>query len=156
MISNRNMKKIAYGLIGFVIFILIGFFIYGGFFIILEEIFRVRFNYGFIARFGVWIILAFGIFGYHTFASEKFSNSLISKYVVKIKKKIDLTNKYVRVYLVSWLLYDFLYIIYLFSAEPYGYRIRGDEWLAVLSWMFLLPMVLVGFVLLYKWALKGK
>ena len=150
------MKKIAYGLIGFVIFILIGFFIYGGFFIILEEIFKVRFNYGFIARFGVWIILAFGIFGYHTFASEKFSNSLISKYVVKIKKKIDLTNKYVRVYLVSWLLYDFLYIIYLFSAEPYGYRIRGDEWLAVLSWMFLLPMVLVGFVLLYKWALKGK
>ena len=150
------MKKIAYGLIGFVIFILIGFFIYGGFFVILEEIFRVRFNYGFIARFGVWIILAFGIFGYHTFASEKFSNSLISKYVVKIKKKIDLTNKYVRVYLVSWLLYDFLYIIYLFSAEPYGYRIRGDEWLAVLSWMFLLPMVLVGFVLLYKWALKGK
>ena len=150
------MKKIAYGLIGFVIFILIGFFIYGGFFIILEEIFRVRFNYGLIARFGVWIILAFGIFGYHTFASEKFSNSLISKYVVKIKKKIDLTNKYVRVYLVSWLLYDFLYIIYLFSAEPYGYRIRGDEWLAVLSWMFLLPMVLVGFVLLYKWALKGK
>ena len=150
------MKKIAYGLIGFVIFILIGFFIYGGFFIILEEIFKVRFNYGFIARFGVWIILAFGIFGYHTFASEKFSNSLISKYVVKIKKKIDLTNKYVRVYLVSWLLYDFLYIIYLFSAEPYGYRIRGDEWLAVLSWMFLLPMVFVGFVLLYKWALKGK
>ena len=150
------MKKIAYGLIGFVIFILIGFFIYGGFFVILEEIFRVRFNYGFIARFGVWIILAFGIFGYHSFASEKFSNSLISKYVVKIKKKIDLTNKYVRVYLVSWLLYDFLYIIYLFSAEPYGYRIRGDEWLAVLSWMFLLPMVLVGFVLLYKWALKGK
>ena len=150
------MKKIAYGLIGFVIFILIGFFIYSGFFIILEEIFRVRFNYGFIARFGVWIILAFGIFGYHTFASEKFSNSLISKYVVKIKKKIDLTNKYVRVYLVSWLLYDFLYIIYLFSAEPYGGRIRGDEWLAVLSWMFLLPVVLVGFVLLYKWALKGK
>tara|TARA_B100000029_G_C16910500_1_gene717546 strand:- start:37 stop:489 length:453 start_codon:yes stop_codon:yes gene_type:complete len=150
------MKKIAYGLIGFVIFILIGFFIYGGFFIILEEIFRVRFNYGFIARLGIWIILAFGIFGYHSFASEKFSNSLISKYVVKIKKKIDLTNKYVRVYLVSWLLYDFLYIIYLFSAEPYGYRIRGDEWLAVLSWMFLLPMVLVGFVLLYKWALKGK
>ena len=150
------MKKIAYGLIGFVIFILIGFFIYGGFFVILEEIFRVRFNYGFIARLGIWIILAFGIFGYHTFASEKFSNSLISKYVVKIKKKIDLTNKYVRVYLVSWLLYDFLYIIYLFSAEPYGYRIRGDEWLAVLSWMFLLPMVLVGFVLLYKWALKGK
>ena len=150
------MKKIAYGLIGFVIFILIGFFIYGGFFIILEEIFRVRFNYGFIARLGVWIILAFGIFGYHSFASEKFSNSLISKYVVKIKKKIDLTNKYVRVYLVSWLLYDFIYIIYLFSAEPYGYRIRGDEWLAVLSWMFLLPMVLVGFVLLYKWALKGK
>ena len=150
------MKKIAYGLIGFVIFILIGFFIYGGFFVILEEIFRVRFNYGFIARLGVWIILAFGIFGYHSFASEKFSNSLISKYVVKIKKKIDLTNKYVRVYLVSWLLYDFLYIIYLFSAEPYGYRIRGDEWLAVLSWMFLLPMVLVGFVLLYKWALKGK
>ena len=150
------MKKIAYGLIGFVIFILIGFFIYGGFFVILEEIFRVRFNYGFIARLGVWLILAFGIFGYHTFASEKFSNSLISKYVVKIKKKIDLTNKYVRVYLVSWLLYDFLYIIYLFSAEPYGYRIRGDEWLAVLSWMFLLPMVLVGFVLLYKWALKGK
>ena len=150
------MKKIAYGLIGFVIFILIGFFIYGGFFVILEEIFRVRFNYGFIARLGVWIILAFGIFGYHSFASEKFSNSLISKYVVKIKKKIDLTNKYVRVYLVSWLLYDFLYIIYLFSAEPYGYRIQGDEWLAVLSWMFLLPMVLVGFVLLYKWALKGK
>ena len=150
------MKKIAYGLIGFVIFILIGFFIYGGFFVILEEIFRVRFNYGFIARLGVWLILAFGIFGYHTFASEKFSNSLISKYVVKIKKKIDLTNKYVRVYLVSWLLYDFIYIIYLFSAEPYGYRIRGDEWLAVLSWMFLLPMVLVGFVLLYKWALKGK
>ena len=150
------MKKIAYGLIGFVIFILIGFFIYGGFFVILEEIFRVRFNYGFIARLGIWIILAFGIFGYHSFASEKFSNSLISKYVVKIKKKIDLTNKYVRVYLVSWLLYDFLYIIYLFSAEPYGYRIRGDEWLAVLSWMFLLPMVLVGFVLLYKWALKGK
>ena len=150
------MKKIAYGLIGFVIFILIGFFIYGGFFVILEEIFRVRFNYGFIARLGVWLIIAFGIFGYHTFASEKFSNSLISKYVVKIKKKIDLTNKYVRVYLVSWLLYDFLYIIYLFSAEPYGYRIRGDEWLAVLSWMFLLPMVLVGFVLLYKWALKGK
>ena len=150
------MKKIAYGLIGFVIFILIGFFIYSGFFIILEEIFRVRFNYGFIARLGVWLILAFGIFGYHSFASEKFSNSLISKYVVKIKKKIDLTNKYVRVYLVSWLLYDFLYIIYLFSAEPYGYRIRGDEWLAVLSWMFLLPMVLVGFVLLYKWALKGK
>jgi len=150
------MKKFAYGFIGFVIFILIGFFIYSGFFIILEEIFRVRFNYGFIARFGVWIILAFGIFGYHTFASEKFSNSLISKYVVKIKKKIDLTNKYVRVYLVSWLLYDFLYIIYLFSAEPYGYRIRGDEWLAVLSWMFLLPVVLVGFVLLYKWALKGK
>ena len=150
------MKKIAYGLIGFVIFILIGFFIYGGFFVILEEIFRVRFNHGFIARLGVWLILAFGIFGYHTFASEKFSNSLISKYVVKIKKKIDLTNKYVRVYLVSWLLYDFLYIIYLFSAEPYGYRIRGDEWLAVLSWMFLLPMVLVGFVLLYKWALKGK
>ena len=150
------MKKIAYGLIGFVIFILIGFFIYGGFFVILEEIFRVRFNYGFIARLGIWIILAFGIFGYHTFASEKFSNSLISKYVVKIKKKIDLTNKYVRVYLVSWLLYDFIYIIYLFSAEPYGYRIRGDEWLAVLSWMFLLPMVLVGFVLLYKWALKGK
>tara|TARA_A100001234_G_C12357526_1_gene272640 strand:+ start:88 stop:540 length:453 start_codon:yes stop_codon:yes gene_type:complete len=150
------MKKIAYGLIGFVIFILIGFFIYGGFFVILEEIFRVRFNYGFIARLGIWIILAFGIFGYHSFASEKFSNSLISKYVVKIKKKIDLTNKYVRVYLVSWLLYDFIYIIYLFSAEPYGYRIRGDEWLAVLSWMFLLPMVLVGFVLLYKWALKGK
>mgnify|MGYP001355301122 FL=1 len=150
------MKKIAYGLIGFVIFILIGFFIYGGFFVILEEIFRVRFNYGFIARLGVWLILAFGIFGYHTFASEKFSNSLISKYVVKIKKKIDLTNKYVRVYLVSWLLYDFLYIIYLFSAEPYGYRIQGDEWLAVLSWMFLLPMVFVGFVLLYKWALKGK
>ena len=150
------MKKIAYGLIGFVIFILIGFFIYGGFFVILEEIFRVRFNYGFIARLGIWIILAFGIFGYHSFASEKFSNSLISKYVVKIKKKIDLTNKYVRVYLVSWLLYDFLYIIYLFSAEPYGYRIRGDEWLAVLSWMFLLPMVFVGFVLLYKWALKGK
>ena len=150
------MKKIAYGLIGFVIFILIGFFIYGGFFVILEEIFRVRFNHGFIARLGVWLILAFGIFGYHTFASEKFSNSLISKYVVKIKKKIDLTNKYVRVYLVSWLLYDFLYIIYLFSAEPYGYRIQGDEWLAVLSWMFLLPMVFVGFVLLYKWALKGK
>ena len=150
------MKKIAYGLIGFVIFILIGFFIYGGFFVILEEIFRVRFNYGFIARLGVWLILAFGIFGYHTFASEKLSNSLISKYVVKIKKKIDLTNKYVRVYLVSWLLYDFLYIIYLFSAEPYGYSIRGDEWLSVLSWMFLLPMVFVGFVLLYKWALKGK
>ena len=150
------MKKIAYGLIGFVIFILIGFFIYGGFFVILEEIFRVRFNHGFIARLGVWLILAFGIFGYHTFASEKFSNSLISKYVVKIKKKIDLANKYVRVYLVSWLLYDFLYIIYLFSAEPYDYRIQGDEWLAVLSWMFLLPMVFVGFVLLYKWALKGK
>ena len=150
------MKKIAYGLIGFVIFILIGFFIYGGFFVILEEIFRVRFNYGFIARLGVWLILAFGIFGYHSFASEKFSNSLISKYVVKIKKKIDLANKYVRVYLVSWLLYDFLYIIYLFSAEPYGYRIRGDEWLSVLSWMFLLPMVFVGFVILYKWALKGK
>ena len=150
------MKKIAYGLIGFVIFILIGFFIYGGFFVILEEIFRVRFNHGFIARLGVWLILAFGIFGYHTFASEKFSNSLISKYVVKIKKKIDLANKYVRVYLVSWLLYDFLYIIYLFSAEPNGYSIRGDEWLSVLSWMFLLPMVFVGFVLLYKWALKGK
>ena len=150
------MKKFAYGFIGFVIFILIGFFIYSGFFIILEEIFRVRFNYGFIARLGVWIILAFGIFGYHSFASEKFSNSLISKYVVKIKKKIDLTNKYVRVYLVSWLLYDFLYLIYLFSAEPFGSRFRGGEWLAVLSWMFLLPMVLVGFVLLYKWALKGK
>ena len=150
------MKKIAYGLIGFVIFILIGFFIYGGFFVILEEIFRVRFNYGFIARLGIWIILAFGIFGYHSFASEKFSNSLISKYVVKIKKKIDLTNKYVRVYLVSWLLYDFIYLIYLLVEEPYGSRIRGDEWYPVFSWMFLLPLTLVGFVFLYKWALKGK
>ncbi len=116
----------------------------------------MRFNYSFIARLGVWIIIAFGIFGYHSFASEKFDDSLFSKYVLKIKKKIDLTNKYVRVYLVSWLLYDFFYIIYLFNAEPYGYSIRGDEWLGVFSWMFLLPIVFVGFVLLYKWALKGK
>ena len=104
------MKKIIYGLIGFGIFFLIGFFIYGSFFVILEEIFRVRFNYSFIARLGVWIIIAFGIFGYHSFASEKFDDSLFSKYVLKIKKKIDLTNKYVLVYLVSWLLYLLLFI----------------------------------------------
>ena len=150
------MKKFAYGLIGFVIFALIGFFVYVGFFIFLEEVFSIRFNYGTIGRMGVWIVLAFGIFGYHSFSSEKFSNSLISKSILKIKKKIDLTNKYVRIYLVSWLLYDFIYLIYLFVEEPYGYRIRGDEWLAIFSWMFLLPLGLAGFVFLYKWALKGK
>ena len=150
------MKKFIYGLIGFVIFVVIGFFIYAAFFVILEEAFRIRFNYGTIGRMGVWIMLACGIFGYHSFASEKFSNSLISKSVFKIKKKIDLANKYVRIYLVSWLLYDFFYLIYLFVETPYGSRIRGDEWLAIFSWMFLLPSALGGFIFLYKWALKGK
>ena len=151
------MKKFIYGLIGFIIFVVIGFFIYVSFFVILEEVFRIRFNaMGSIARMGVWIMLACGILGYHSFSSEKFSNSLISKSVFKIKKKIDLTNKYVRIYLVSWLLYDFLYLIYLFVTEPYGHRISGDEWLAIFAWMFLLPLGLTGFVFLYKWALKGK
>ena len=150
------MKKFVYGLIGFVIFALIGFFVYVGIFIFLEEIFSIRFNYGTIGRMGFWIVLAFGIFGYHSFASEKLSNSLISKSILKIKKKNDLTNKYVRIYLVSWLLYDFIYLIYLLVEEPYGSRIRGDEWYPVFSWMFLLPLTLVGFVFLYKWALKGK
>ena len=150
------MKKFIYGLIGFVIFFILAFFILFFFLLLVEEIYEIRIIAGTGARLTVFIMIGAGVLGYHMFAADKLSNSLMSKSVLNLKKKIDLTNKYVRIYLVSWLLYDFFYLIYFFIEKPYGSIIRGEEWLALFSWMFLLPSALGVFVFLYKWALKGK
>ena len=88
------MKKFIYGLIGFVIFFILAFFILFFFLLLVEEIYEIRIIAGTGARLTVFIMIGAGVLGYYMFAADKLSNSLMSKSVLNLKKKIDLTNKY--------------------------------------------------------------
>ena len=98
-----------------------------------------------------WLVLPVlaGLAGWTLFKELPFETAAES--ALKVLFANTRLNRFLLATHTSWVI---VVSAYVFFAEPFGYSMRGSEWLDFLQVIFVPPIVLTIVVFMYRWALQ--